>query len=259
MLGRTAAALVVAGSIVGLTSWRPWAAQDGVVALAAHAGLSTGGQGGGTGAYPSGGSTMLRAAEGGEGQTAEQGGPSTKSRSGRGSEDQRVGRGRVPGSRSGATGPDSTSGSFGVKHHSIIGPSGRGGAAPRGANANALAAEVGAPPWKIDRIRQQLRGWHPDGVGRALQAVAEADAVCFTSSSTVTGFVETCGVAAVPSVVVCIGPVTSETMRDLGLKVDIEARRHDIPGLVDAIRKFVAVARRPARAPAAFEFALPGL
>jgi len=49
-------------------------------------------------------------------------------------------------------------------------------AAPRSANANALAAEVGAPPWKIDRIRQQLRGWHPDGVGRALQAVAEADA-----------------------------------------------------------------------------------
>lgn len=52
---------------------------------------------------------------------------------------------------------------------------GRVGAA-RGANANALAAEVGAPPWKIDRVRQQLRGWHPDGVGRALQAVAEADA-----------------------------------------------------------------------------------
>lgn len=53
---------------------------------------------------------------------------------------------------------------------------GRVGAAPRNANANALAAEVGAPPWKIDRVRQQLRGWHPDGVARALQAVAEADA-----------------------------------------------------------------------------------
>jgi DNA polymerase III subunit delta len=53
---------------------------------------------------------------------------------------------------------------------------GRVGAAPRGMNANALAAEVGAPPWKIDRVRQQLRGWHPDGVARALQAVAESDA-----------------------------------------------------------------------------------
>jgi DNA polymerase-3 subunit delta len=43
------------------------------------------------------------------------------------------------------------------------------------ANA-ALAAEVGAPPWKIDRVRQQSRGWHPEGVASALQAVAEADA-----------------------------------------------------------------------------------
>ncbi|MGH3278350.1 MAG: DNA polymerase III subunit delta [Trebonia sp.] len=53
---------------------------------------------------------------------------------------------------------------------------GRVGGAPRGVSPNALAAEVGAPPWKIDRVRQQLRGWHPDGVASALQAVAEADA-----------------------------------------------------------------------------------
>jgi DNA polymerase-3 subunit delta len=53
---------------------------------------------------------------------------------------------------------------------------GRVGAAPRGASSTALAAEVGAPPWKIDRVRQQLRGWHPNGIARALHAVAEADA-----------------------------------------------------------------------------------
>ncbi len=53
---------------------------------------------------------------------------------------------------------------------------GRVGTAPRGMNSAALAAEVGAPPWKIDRVRQQLRGWHPAGIAAALQAVAEADA-----------------------------------------------------------------------------------
>ena len=53
---------------------------------------------------------------------------------------------------------------------------GRVGSAPRGASSAALAAEVGAPPWKIDRVRQQLRGWHPNGIARALHAVAEADA-----------------------------------------------------------------------------------
>lgn len=52
---------------------------------------------------------------------------------------------------------------------------GRVGAAG-GKNAASLAAEVGAPPWKIDQVRRQLRGWHPDGVARALQAVAAADA-----------------------------------------------------------------------------------
>jgi DNA polymerase-3 subunit delta len=53
---------------------------------------------------------------------------------------------------------------------------GRVGSAPRGMSSAALAAEVGAPPWKIDRVRQQLRGWHPNGIARALHAVAETDA-----------------------------------------------------------------------------------
>jgi DNA polymerase-3 subunit delta len=53
---------------------------------------------------------------------------------------------------------------------------GRVGSAPRGKGAEALAAELGMPPWKIDRVRQQLRGWAPDGVARAHAAVAAADA-----------------------------------------------------------------------------------
>jgi DNA polymerase-3 subunit delta len=52
---------------------------------------------------------------------------------------------------------------------------GRVSGAPRGLGSAALAAEVGAPPWKIDRVRQQLRGWEPAGIARALAAVAEAD------------------------------------------------------------------------------------
>jgi DNA polymerase III subunit delta len=53
---------------------------------------------------------------------------------------------------------------------------GRVSGAPKGQGSAALAAEVGAPPWKIDRVRQQLRGWEPEGIARALAAVAEADA-----------------------------------------------------------------------------------
>ncbi|MEC4014807.1 DNA polymerase III subunit delta [Streptomyces sp. H27-D2] len=48
--------------------------------------------------------------------------------------------------------------------------------APRGARPGDLARDLGMPPWKIDRVRQQMRGWSADGVAMALQAVAEADA-----------------------------------------------------------------------------------
>lgn len=46
----------------------------------------------------------------------------------------------------------------------------------RGGRPADLARELGMPPWKIDRVRQQMRGWTPDGVAVALRAVAEADA-----------------------------------------------------------------------------------
>ena len=49
------------------------------------------------------------------------------------------------------------------------------GAAGRGPNPNTLAADLGMPPWKIDRARQQLRGWTAEGLVRAHAAVAEAD------------------------------------------------------------------------------------
>jgi DNA polymerase III subunit delta len=53
---------------------------------------------------------------------------------------------------------------------------GRVGTASRGKGADALASELGMPPWKIDKVRQQLRGWTPEGVARAHSAVAAADA-----------------------------------------------------------------------------------
>jgi len=46
----------------------------------------------------------------------------------------------------------------------------------RGKGAEALAAELGIPAWKIDKIRQQLRGWSSAGLARAHSAVAQADA-----------------------------------------------------------------------------------
>jgi uroporphyrinogen III methyltransferase/synthase len=70
-------------------------------------------------------------------------------------------------------------------------------------------------------------------------AVRAADYVTFTSSSTVRFLLETLG-GPVPGAglqgrLVSIGPVTSATLRSHGLTVDVEAERHDIDGLVEAL------------------------
>jgi uroporphyrinogen III methyltransferase/synthase len=66
------------------------------------------------------------------------------------------------------------------------------------------------------------------------EKLGAADYVTFTSSSTVRFFLEN---ASIPNGarVVSIGPVTSETARALGLRVDVEAQKHDVDGLVDAL------------------------
>lgn len=65
-----------------------------------------------------------------------------------------------------------------------------------------------------------------------------ADLITFTSSSTVENFLALGLPWPEGMRVASIGPVTSQTAREHGLKVDIEATRHDIQGLVDAIGRF---------------------
>ena len=45
-----------------------------------------------------------------------------------------------------------------------------------GAREADLAREIGAPPWKIRTLRVQARGWEPEAIGKAIVAVATADA-----------------------------------------------------------------------------------
>ncbi len=69
----------------------------------------------------------------------------------------------------------------------------------------------------------------------------DADYITFTASSTVRAFAGLLGeadrerLAAAGPRVVSIGPVTSATAREEGLRVNAEAAEHSIPGLVDAL------------------------
>jgi uroporphyrinogen III methyltransferase / synthase len=71
---------------------------------------------------------------------------------------------------------------------------------------------------------------------RQRAALAAADYITFTSSSTVRFFFQSAGDGLSGRTrLVSIGPVTSEALRAHGREPDVEATRHDIDGLVEAL------------------------
>jgi uroporphyrinogen III methyltransferase/synthase len=70
----------------------------------------------------------------------------------------------------------------------------------------------------------------------AVAAAQDADYVTFTSSSTVTNLTVALGDRfPAKARIVSIGPITSETVREAGLEVAVEADRHDVDGLLTAL------------------------
>lgn len=79
----------------------------------------------------------------------------------------------------------------------------------------------------------------------AVEAAQGADYLTFTSSSTVRNLVAALdGRLPQDARVVSIGPVTSEAAREEGLRVDAEAERHDVDGLVEALLADSAASHR---------------
>ena len=68
-----------------------------------------------------------------------------------------------------------------------------------------------------------------------LSALERATYVTFTSSSTVRFLLQSGARPPAGARIVSIGPVTTATAEEHGLAVDIEAERHDIDGLVEAL------------------------
>ena len=78
-----------------------------------------------------------------------------------------------------------------------------------------------------------------DRTGARARLEAEgADMITFTSSSTVQNYLALGLPWPEGMQVASIGPITSQTAREHGLTIGVEAARHDIPGLADAIRRF---------------------
>ncbi|MXY58978.1 MAG: uroporphyrinogen-III synthase, partial [Chloroflexi bacterium] len=106
-----------------------------------------------------------------------------------------------------------------------------------------------APPTLPDGLREmgalvtEISAYHtvaPEDApvaARETLASGTIDAVTFTSSSTVRNLVSMLGGAELINgcKVVSIGPVTSRTASELGVRVDKEAAEHTVPGVANAV------------------------
>jgi len=102
-----------------------------------------------------------------------------------------------------------------------------------------LETGLGESGWNVERV-VAYRTVDASVTNADRELAAGADIVTFTSSSTVDRFLRLVGRDALPSVVASIGPITSRTVLDHGLQVDIEADPHTIDGLVDALVAWAA-------------------
>ena len=75
------------------------------------------------------------------------------------------------------------------------------------------------------------------------------DAVCFTSSSTVRNLVGIAGKPHQRTIIACIGPMTADTAREYGLRVDVMPERAGIEELVDALADHVSDLRAKGELP----------
>ncbi len=114
---------------------------------------------------------------------------------------------------------------------------------PRAAKARDVMPEaLRAAGCTVDVVAAYETRPPPREAVAALRAELEArrlDAVTFTSSSTVDHLCDLLGADAAPLLstprVACIGPVTAETARSRGLRVDVTAPEFTVPGLIRAL------------------------
>jgi uroporphyrinogen-III synthase len=100
--------------------------------------------------------------------------------------------------------------------------------------SGSLAAGLRAKGWLVDEVVAYRTVSGRPGP-EAVAAAGRADAVAFTSSSTVAHSLDLLGFDGLPPIVATIGPVTSAAARSAGLAVAAEANTHTIEGLVEAV------------------------
>lgn len=106
---------------------------------------------------------------------------------------------------------------------------------PRAAVARAVVPNgLRAKGWIVDEVEAYRTEFvaAPPGLK---SVVSNSDAIAFTSSSTVRAFLATLGVDSLPALVLSIGPETTATLREHGVRPYLTADPHTLDGLLAAI------------------------
>jgi uroporphyrinogen-III synthase len=102
-----------------------------------------------------------------------------------------------------------------------------------------LADGLVAAGWTVDAV-VAYRTVPAEAAPALVERARGADAITFTSGSTVSGYLAAAGPGAVPAVVACIGPVTADAATAAGIPVTAVAAEHTIEGLVAALETALA-------------------
>lgn len=116
---------------------------------------------------------------------------------------------------------------------------------PSGAGSVLLVQAEAARAVVADGLR--AKGWSVDAVigyrtvpaqpePSLVEAAQHADAVVFTSGSTVRHFVSAVGLQRVPEVAVSIGPATTAVADEVGVRITVTATQHNLDGVVEALK-----------------------
>jgi uroporphyrinogen III methyltransferase/synthase len=134
--------------------------------------------------------------------------------------------------------------------------SGQPGARPRGLLPRAdiatptlarVLADAGWEVTEVEAYRTVPAATLPEHVSERLRA-GGIDVIAFASSSTVRNLLDLLGGPPAATVrIASIGPVTSQTCRELGLRVEAEAPQSDLDGLVAAVVQAAQGGFSPAR------------
>lgn len=99
---------------------------------------------------------------------------------------------------------------------------------------------LAARGWRVDVVEAyRTVPVHPSA--EQVEQLRDADAITFTSASSVTNFVAAAGTDALPPVVATIGPVTAAAAEQLGVHVHAVAHEHTLDGLVAAVEAALEV------------------